>query len=60
LRIRGDIDKVYTFVELYGNLNIKRLTKLQVGEQEVYAVTPEVAVEALELVKGIISQISPV
>jgi biotin operon repressor len=56
LRIRGDIDKVYTFIELYGNLNIKRLTKLRVGEEEVYAVTPEVAVEALELVKGIISQ----
>jgi hypothetical protein len=56
LRIRGDIDKVYNFIELYGNFNLKRLQRLEINGEEIYAVTPEVAVEALEIIKGIISQ----
>jgi energy-coupling factor transporter ATP-binding protein EcfA2/uncharacterized C2H2 Zn-finger protein len=48
LRVRGDIDKIYTFIELYGLLNLKRLRK--VGD-EVYAVTPEIATEALKFIE---------
>jgi len=53
LRLRGDIDKIYTFIKLYGSLNLKRLWKLN---GEVYVVTPEVAVEALNTIKVIVSQ----
>lgn len=44
LRIRGDIDKLYVFVKFYAALNVKRLQKL--GD-DVYAVTPQVCMEAL-------------
>jgi len=47
LRIRGDIDKVYTFLKLYGSLNTKRLIVLGEG---IYALTPEVALEALDII----------
>ncbi|MGB9694041.1 MAG: hypothetical protein ACPLYF_04290, partial [Fervidobacterium sp.] len=48
LRTRGDIDKIFSFVELYALLNVKRLWKLKDG---VYAVTPEVGIEALRLLE---------
>jgi len=47
LRVRGDIDKLYCFIELYAHFNLKRLLKTGDG---VYIVTPEVAVEALEMI----------
>jgi len=47
LRIRGDIDKVSTFVELYAGLNWKRLDMVK---EDVYAVTPEVCIEALRII----------
>ena len=47
LRVRGDIDKLYTFIELYGLFNLKRLMKIK---ENVYAVTPEIAVEALNII----------
>jgi len=53
LRLRGDIDKVYTFVKLYGLFNLKRLKKVN---ENVYAVTPEVAIEALKLIQKIVAQ----
>ena len=46
LRVRGDIDKVYTFIELYGLFNLRRLQKIR---DEVYAVTPDVALEAIKI-----------
>jgi predicted transcriptional regulator len=48
LRVRGDVDKVYAFIELYALLNLKRLWRLR---EDVYAVTPEVALEALRLIE---------
>jgi len=48
LRLRSDIDKVHTFVELYALFNLKRLQKIT---NEVYAVTPEIAIEALKLIE---------
>jgi energy-coupling factor transporter ATP-binding protein EcfA2 len=48
LRVRGDVDKLYTFIELYGLFNIKRLQKLR---EDVYALTPEVAIEALKIIE---------
>jgi len=48
LRLRADIDKLHTFVELYALFNLKRLQKIN---DEVYAVTPEVAIEALKLIE---------
>jgi len=53
LRLRGDIDKVYTFVKLYGLFNLKRLKKVN---ENVYAITPEVAIEALNLIQKIVAQ----
>jgi len=47
LRVRGDLDKIYAFVELYGLFNLKRLQKLK---GDVYALTPEVCIEALQIV----------
>jgi hypothetical protein len=47
LRVRGDIDKLYNFIELYGLFNLKRLMKVK---EDVYAVTPEIAIEALKIV----------
>lgn len=47
LRVRGDLDKIYAFVELYGLLNLKRLQKLK---DDVYALTPQVCMEALQIV----------
>lgn len=47
LRIRGDLDKLYSFIQLYASLNIKRLRKLK---ENVYAVTPEVCMEALQTI----------
>jgi energy-coupling factor transporter ATP-binding protein EcfA2 len=52
LRARGDIDKLYTFIELYGLLNLKRLQK--VGE-DVYIATSEIAVEALNIVDRVLA-----
>jgi hypothetical protein len=54
LRVRGDINKLLTFVELYAMLNLKRLKKIGPEEykkiiNEMYVVTPEVALEALNL-----------
>lgn len=49
LRVRGDIDKVYTFIELYALLNLKRLKQVK---EHVYAVTSEVAIEALQLIQN--------
>jgi hypothetical protein len=46
LRVRGDIDKVYTFIELYGLFNLRRLQKIR---DDVYAVTPDVALEAIKI-----------
>jgi len=46
LRVRGDIDKLYVFVKFYAALNMRRLTKLKEG---VYAVTPQVCMEALQI-----------
>jgi hypothetical protein len=46
LRIRGDIDKLYVFVKFYATLNMRRLTKLK---EDVYAVTPQVCMEALQI-----------
>jgi len=48
LRVRGDIDKLYSFIELYALFNPKRLLKVK---EDVYAVTPEIAVEALKIVE---------
>jgi len=56
LRIRGDIDKIYTFIELYSLFNVKRLRKLEINGKEYYTCTPEIAVEALDIIKGTISQ----
>lgn len=47
LRVRGDVDKLYTFIELYGLYNLKRLQKLK---ENIYALTPEICVEALQIV----------
>jgi hypothetical protein len=46
LRVRGDFDKLLTFVKLYGSMNFRRLQQIQ---DDVYALTPEVAVEALQI-----------
>jgi hypothetical protein len=46
LRVRGDIDKLLTFVKLYGSMNLKRLPKIK---DDVYILSPEVAVEALKI-----------
>lgn len=48
LRLRGDIDKIYSFIELYALFNLKRLKKVS---EDVYAVTPEVAIEGLKLIE---------
>ena len=47
LRVRGDLDKIYAFVELYGLLNLKRLQKLK---DNVYVLTPTVCMEALQVI----------
>jgi len=47
LRVRGDLDKIYAFVELYGLFNLKRLQKLK---DDVYALTPEVAAEGIQFI----------
>lgn len=58
LRIRGDMDKLLTFVKLYAQLNLKRLRLIRSG---VYALSPEVAVEAVNLIleplSGMLSRI---
>jgi hypothetical protein len=46
LRVRGDIDKLLTFVKLYGSMNLKRLQKIK---DNIYILSPEVAVEALKI-----------
>ena len=46
LRIRGDVDKLHSFVELYGLLNLKRLEK---ANSDVYMVTPKVCMDALKI-----------
>jgi hypothetical protein len=48
LRVRGDIDKIFSFVELYAMLNLKRLQKVK---PDVYIATPQVVVEALKLIE---------
>lgn len=47
LRIRGDIDKVYTFVEQYAQFNKKRL--IPIKNTEIYYIPPEVCIDALKL-----------
>lgn len=58
LRVRGDIGKLLTFAKLYAMLNLKRLEKVT---EEIYTLTPEVAVEALNLallpIAGMLSRI---
>ncbi len=46
LRVRGDIGKLLAFCKFYAMLNRKRLEKVS---DEIYTLTPEVAVEALTL-----------
>jgi hypothetical protein len=46
LRVRGDLGKLLTFAKLYANLNRKRLEKVT---DSIYTLTPDVAVEALNL-----------
>jgi hypothetical protein len=46
LRVRGDLGKLLTFTKLYAMLNLKRLEKVN---EEIYTLTPEVAIEALKL-----------
>lgn len=47
LRIRGDIDKIYTFVELHAMFNKKRL--LPIKDSDCLIITPEVCAGALKL-----------
>ena len=47
LRVRGDLDKVYNFLKFYGLFNKKRLQQLN---ENVYVLTPEICVEAIELI----------
>jgi hypothetical protein len=47
LRVRGDMDKLLVFVALYGQLNLKRLRFVK---GEIYLLSPEVAIEALEII----------
>lgn len=49
LRVRGDYDKILTFIKLYAFLNKKRLKKW--SRSEVYIVTPEVCIEALKIIR---------
>lgn len=51
LRMRSDIDKVNAFLEFYARLNLKRLPKVN---SSVYALTPKVAVEGLDMLKGVL------
>jgi len=51
LRIRGDLNKMFTFLELYAGLNIKRLQPVP-GKENIYILTPTVALEALEIIQG--------
>jgi RecA/RadA recombinase len=51
LRARSDIGKLYAFISLYASLQTKRLKKIEKGNDVVYLVTPEVAVEALQLIQ---------
>ncbi len=46
LRVRGDMGKLLTFAKLYAMLNLKRCEKVT---DDIYTLTPEVAVEALTL-----------
>lgn len=55
LRVRGDYDKIMAFIKLYAFLNKKRLFKWR----DVYFVTPEVCLEALQMIeKPLVSMIS--
>lgn len=47
LRVRGDIDKLFTFLRLYAAFNTRRLAKLK---EDIYVVTPEVCMEALQII----------
>jgi DNA-binding transcriptional ArsR family regulator len=47
LRIRSDLSKIYEFIKLYALFNKKRLVKI---DENTYAVTPEVAIEAMKLI----------
>jgi DNA-binding transcriptional ArsR family regulator len=47
LRIRSDLSKIYEFIKLYALFNKKRLMKIN---ENIYAVTPEVAIEAMKLI----------
>jgi hypothetical protein len=46
LRVRGDFDKLLAFAKLYGCFNLNRLRKIR---EDVYFLSPEVAVEALRI-----------
>jgi len=50
LRVRGDIDKVYSFLEFYGAFNKKRLEEIEGPTGKAYALTPEICVEALKMI----------
>lgn len=50
LRVRGDIDKVYSFLEFYGAFNIERLEEIEGPKGKAYMLTPEICVEALQLI----------
>ena len=48
LRVRGDMNKLLTFMKLYGQLNTKRLESA--GKDNLYILSPEVALEALNII----------
>jgi len=50
LRVRGDYDKVLTFIKLYCFLNQKRLPKIEFRNKKIIVATPQLAIEALQIV----------
>ena len=59
LRVRGDYDKILTFIKLYCFLNQNRLPKIEVGNRKIILATPQLAIEALKIVlKPLITMMS--
>lgn len=48
LRVRGDMNKLLTFMKLYGQLNVKRLKSA--GKDGLYVLSSDVALEALNII----------
>ena len=46
LRVRGDFDKLLNFTKFYATLNLKRLQEIK---ENVYVLSPEVAIEGLRI-----------